>query len=155
MLAAFGDKGPEMYAKIFANFVLSDLSGAVPRYVNDGEALVGITLEDNALQYVKGGGNEAIVYPAEGTVIVPDGVALVKGAPHADAGKRFIDWVVSKPVQETLVQTMGRRSIRTDVPGNSALPPLTQVKTIPYDLAAVARDRAALIARWKKIADSQ
>lgn len=155
ILAAFGDKGPDMYARIFRNFALSDSSGAVPRYVNDGEALAGITLEDNALQYVRGGGNEAIVYPSEGTTINADGVALVKGAPHAETGKRFIDWVLSKPVQETLVQTVGRRSIRTDVAGSSALPPLSEIKTIPYDMEAISRDRAALIARWKRLADSQ
>lgn len=155
ILAAYGDKGADTYARIFANFALSDSSGAVPRYVNDGEALAGITLEDNALQYVRGGGNVAIVYPSDGTTINADGVALVKGAPHPEAGRRFIDWVLSKPVQETLVQTIGRRSIRTDVAANGALPPLAEIKTIPYDMAAISRDRAALIARWKRIADSQ
>ncbi len=155
ILAAYGDKGLDTYARIFANFALSDSSGAVPRYVNDGEAEVGLTLEDNALQYVKGGGHVAIVYPTDGTTINADGVALVKGAPHPDQGKRFIDWVLSKPVQEILVQTVGRRSIRTDVSANGALPPLAQIKTIPYDMAAVSRDRAALMAKWKKIADSQ
>lgn len=155
ILAAYGDKGPDTYARIFANFALADSSGAVARYVADGEALAGIALEDNALQYVRGGAKVAIVYPADGTTINADGIGLVKGAPHPEAARRFIDWTLSKPVQEQLVQSIGRRSIRNDVAGGAALPPLSEIRTIPYDLEAVSRDRAALVSRWKRLADSR
>lgn len=63
--------GWDMYGKIFGNFALSNSSGAVPRFVNDGEALVGVTLKDSALKYVKAGGNLDIVYPADGTAVPP------------------------------------------------------------------------------------
>lgn len=155
ILTAFGDKGPDVYSKIFANFALSDSSGAVPRFVSDGEASVGLTLEDNALQYVKGGGKVAILYPSEGTSLTADGVALIKGAPDAEQGKKFIDWVLSQPIQQYLVQTIGRRSIRTDVAASSVLPPLSQIKTVPYDLDVSSRDRLKLMAAWKKVAASQ
>jgi iron(III) transport system substrate-binding protein len=155
ILTAYGDKGLDIYKRIFANFVLSDSSGAVCRYVNDGEASVGLTLEDNALQYVKGGGHMAIVYPADGTLVNADGVALVKNAPHPAEGRKFIDWVLSKQGQQILVDVVGRRSIRTDVPANSVLPPLSQIKAVPTDLADVTAHRTALLAQWRKIADSQ
>lgn len=155
VLNAFGDKGMDVYTKLFANFALSNSSGAVPRFVNDGEALVGITLEDNALQYVKGGGKMAIVYPAEGTSLTADGIALVKGAPDEAEGKRFIDWALSQPVQQWLVQTLGRRSIRNDVAANPVLPPLSQIKTVNYDVEAVARDLPKLMAAWKTLAEAQ
>lgn len=155
VLSAFGDKGQEVYAKIFPNFALSNSSGAVPRFVNDGEALVGITLEDNALQYVKGGGKVAIVYPAEGTSLTADGIALVKGAPDAEAGKKFIDWALSQKVQEWLVQTLGRRSIRSDVASSTVLPALSEIKTVNYDVEAVAKNLPQLLSTWKKLAESQ
>lgn len=155
VLSAFGDKGPEVYGKIFPNFVLSDSSGAVPRFVNDGEVAVGLTLEDNALQYVQGGGKVAILYPSEGTSLTADAVALIKGAPDADNGKKFIDYVLSQPIQQLLVEKIGRRSIRTDVASSKVLPPLSQIKVVPYDLDVIARDRAKLLAAWKKIAASQ
>lgn len=155
ILAAYPDKGPDLYSRILANFAFSDSSGAVPRYVNDGEAMVGVTLEDNALQYVKGGGNVTIVYPSEGTSLTADGVALVKGAPDADAGQKFIDWVLSQPVQQMLVEKVGRRSIRNDVPASSVLPPLSQIKIVPYDLDQIARDLPKMMAAWKKLAENQ
>ncbi|NIX78286.1 extracellular solute-binding protein [Microvirga terricola] len=148
VLIAYGDKGWEVNNKILANTNLSDSSGAVPRYVNDGEALVGLTLEDNALDYVKGGGNIAIVYPADGSSTVADGVALVKGAPHAENGKVFIDWLLSKPVQEQLVSEIGRRSVRKDVTG-AGLKPMSEIKLVDYDIKKVAQSRNDWIAKWK------
>ncbi len=126
ILTAFGDKGPDIYSKIFANFTLSDSSGAVPRYVNDGEVLVGLTLEDNALQYVKGGGNVAIVYPSEGTSITADGVALVKGAPNVEAGMKFIGNSGKSPGDHGDRQralTSGGRSGMSWQPGTASLSP--------------------------------
>ena len=69
------DKGWDTYKNIMANMVLSNSSGAVPRFVNDGEAAVGITLEDAALRYKLGGGPVEIVYPSDGTSLVPDAMA--------------------------------------------------------------------------------
>lgn len=149
VLIGHGDKGWDVYNKILANMNLSDSSGAVPRYVNDGEALVGLTLEDNALDYVKGGGNIDIVYPEDGSSTVADGVALVKGAPHAEDGKVFIDWLLSKPVQEQLVNEIGRRSVRKDVTG-TGLKPIGEVKLVEYDIKKVAQKRDEWIAQWKK-----
>ena len=56
VLNIYKNKGWDVYRGILANFVLSGSSSAVPRFVNDGEQAVGITLEDNAYRYVEGGG---------------------------------------------------------------------------------------------------
>jgi len=155
VLALFGDKGWDMYAKMFGNFTLSNSSGAVPRFVNDGEALVGLTLEDNALQYVKAGGNVEIIYPADGTAVPPDGIALVKGAANVENAKRFIDWTLSKPTQEYLVSEIGRRSVRTDVPASAVLPPLSAIKLIKLDSDQIAKDAKDLVAKWRALAQAK
>jgi len=149
VLIAYGDKGWDVYNGILANMIISDSSGAVPRFVNDGEALVGITLEDNALEYVKGGGNVAIVYPEDGTSTIADGIALVKGAPNEANGKIFLDWLLSKPVQEFVVKEIGRRPVRTDVPA-TGLKPFGEIKLVNYDIASVAAKRNEWIGAWRK-----
>ena len=154
VLIMYGDKGWDIYSAILANMTLSDSSGAVPRFVNDGEALIGITLEDNALEYVKGGGNVAIVYPEDGTATTADGIALVKGAPNPDQASVFIDWLLSKPVQETLVAEIGRRPVRKDV-APTGLKPISEIKLVGYDLAKVAANRAAWIGQWRKAFQSR
>jgi iron(III) transport system substrate-binding protein len=149
VLIAYGNDGWNVYKGILGNMALSDSSGAVVRFVNDGEAAVGVTLEDNALEYVRNGGNVAIVYPEDGTSTVADGIAAVKGGPNPETGKIFIDWLLSKPVQELLVEKIGRRSVRSDV-GGTGLKPMSEIKLVNYDLKAVAQNRSAWIAQWKK-----
>ncbi len=155
VLTIYGDKGWEVYEPILANFVLSGSSSAVPRFVNDGEAAVGVTLEDNAYKYVEGGGPVEIVYPEDGTVAAPDGIALVKGGPNAANGKAFIDWAISKETQEFLVQEMGRRPVRTDVAASGDLPPLSAFKVVPYDFAWSAGNKDAFRKKWQSLLMNQ
>ena len=151
VLNIYKDNGWDVYKGILANFVLSGSSSAVPRFVNDGEASVGITLEDNAYRFVEGGGPVKIVYPEDGTTAAPDGIALVKGAPHADAAKKFIDWTLSKETQDFLVETMGRRPVRTDGAIPPALPPMSEIKTVPYDFAWSAGNKGEFVEKWTEL----
>lgn len=144
------EEGWEIYRGIFANSVLSTSSGAVPRFVNDGEQGVGITLEDAALRYKLGDAPVEIVYPSEGTAIAPDGMALVAGAPNADNGRAFIDYMVSQEAQEVVVE-VGRRPVRTDVEANEALVPLSEVPDAGYDFAWAADNRDRLMDAWNEI----
>ena len=63
-------------------------------------------MEETALQHISAGEDIALVYPADGTACVPDGSALVKGAPHEENARRFLDFTVSRDVQSLV----GRRS---------------------------------------------
>lgn len=148
VLNIYKDKGWDVYKGMLANFLLSESSAAVSKFVNDGEASVGLTLEDNAYLYVKGGGPVKIVYPTDGTTAAPDGIALVKGAPHPDNAKKFIDWTLSKEAQDFLAEQMGRRPVRTDSVVSKDLPPLEQIKTIPYDFAWSAKNKKEFVQKW-------
>lgn len=151
VLSVYGNRGWEVYESIMKNFVLSTSSGAISRLVNDGEMVVGVTLEDNAHRFVQGGGPVTIVYPSDGTIAAPDGIALIKGAPNPDAGKRFIDWALSKSTQDFLVEKMGRRSVRIDGQTPPGLPPLSEINTIQYDFGWAAANRDAYIQRFTQL----
>lgn len=150
VLQAFDSEeaGWDVYRGLLSNFVLSDSSGAVPRFVNDGELAVGVTLEDAALRYVEGGGPVEIVYPSEGTAIAPDAMALVAGGPNGDNGQAFIDFMLSAEAQ-AVVAEQGRRPVRSDVGSNPALLPLTDVNSVGYDAAWAANNRERLVDAWK------
>jgi iron(III) transport system substrate-binding protein len=141
------DKGWNTYQNMMANMVLSNSSGAVPRFVNDGEAAVGITLEDAALRYKLGGGPVQIVYPSDGTSLVPDAMALVANGPNPSAGKKFLDYMISEEAQSS-VAAIGRRPVRVDVESVKELTPLNQIKTIQYDLLWAVENKKRLVERW-------
>lgn len=151
VIAIYGDKGWDVYKGIMKNMVISTSSGAVPKFVNDGEQAVGLTLEDNAFRYVEGGGPVAIVYPADGTVAAPDGMAILKGAPNLANAKIFTDWCLSKPVQEYLVNAMKRRPVRTDVASPKGLPAMTEIKGIPYDFGWAAKSKTEFVKKFTDI----
>lgn len=148
VLQAFGEEqGWEVYRGLLSNFVLSDSSGAVPRFVNDGELAIGVTLEDAALRYVEGGGPVQIVYPSEGTAIAADAMALVAGGPNGDNARAFIDFMLSVEAQ-TIVAQEGRRPVRSDVPSKEVLVPLSEVNAIDYDAQWAADNRERLVKAW-------
>lgn len=149
VLTVFGDKGWDEYAAIAKNFVFADSSGAVPRFVADGETAMGLTLEDNALEYVQGGAPIAIVHLTDGTAATPDGVALVKGGPNPDGGKAFIDWAMSKSTQEKLAMDIGRRSVRTDVAGPTGTPSLADLTLVEVKPLADFGGAEEVLAKWR------
>lgn len=102
--------------------VLPD-SGDVVAAVAGGSCRVGVTLEETALKRQAQGADIAIVYPEEGTSAVPDGSALIAGAPHPDNARAFLDFAQSRDVQELVVSQFSRRSVRTDVSDGDALAP--------------------------------
>ncbi|MFO8042023.1 MAG: extracellular solute-binding protein [Alkalispirochaeta sp.] len=153
VLAIYGDgeEGWSVYRDMMENFFISSSSGGVPRFVNDGEAPVGITLEDNGQRFVEGGGPIEIVYPEDGAIAAPDGIAVIKGAPNMEGAEMFVDWALSSRVQNFLVNEMGRRPVRSDADAPSGLPPMSEINTIEYDFGWSAENRDAFIDRFRDL----
>lgn len=151
VLQGYGEeKGWEIYKGLLANYVLSDSSGAVPRFVNDGELAIGVTLEDAVLRFIQGGGPVQIVYPSDGTAFHADGMALVAGAPNEGNGKAFIDFMISTDAQ-TIVAEQGRRPVRGDVPSNPALLPVNEIVRVAYDNVWAAENRKRIVSAWEDL----
>lgn len=128
--------------------VRPDSSGEVPTAVADGSALAGVTLEETALKRIADGMDIAMVYPEDGLSCVPDGSAVVKGAPHEENAKLFLDFTVSREVQELLVGEFCRRPVRDDVESPDELPALDELPVAGYDLDQAVRDRDAILMTW-------
>lgn len=151
VLLAFPRGGWDVYRRIAANFFVASTSDAVSKYVNDGEAPIGITVEDNAYRFVHGGGPVQIVYPRDGVLAIPDGIALVKGAPHLEAAKKFIDWCLSLNTQRFLVERMYRRPVRIDCGNPPGLPRLEQLRVLPYDFGSAARNMRGHLEKYANL----
>ncbi|MDL2272910.1 extracellular solute-binding protein [Desulfovibrio sp. OttesenSCG-928-I05] len=141
-----------VYKGLMNNLIFVESAGEVARVVNDGELPLGFTLEDNALDYVKGGGPIVIMYPAEGTSIIPDGMALVKNAPHPEEGKALIDWLLTETAQRYIVDGIGRRSVLAAIPeASEGAQPFDKVARVKYDFVEIGEKSAGWIERWKQL----
>ena len=123
-------------------------SGDVLDAVADGSCLVGITLEETALKYIAAGADLAMVYPEEGTSCVPDASAIVKGAPHSENAKRFLDFTVSYEVQQMLSESSYRRPVRSDIPAGESLLPLQDIVLVDYDIDWACKNRDVILSDW-------
>ena len=127
--------------------ILED-SGDVVTEVDTGSCLVGVTLEQTALQRLGQGSNIAIVYPAEGTSALPDGTALIAGARHRDNAVQFLEFVQSADVQALVVSDFARRSVRTDVADREELPGEEEIGVIDYDAHWASGIKEEFLERW-------
>lgn len=129
--------------------ILSD-SGDVVSAVASGSYAVGITLEETALKNLAQGAGIAIVYPTEGTSCLPDGIALLQNAPHAENAKRFIEFVQSAHVQSRVVSDLSRRTVRTDVADREELPTFDDLPLLHYDIVWASEHKEELLHRLER-----
>ena len=130
--------------------VVESSSTNVPKKVSDGEMPLGITLEDNASRFM-GTGNIGIVYPAEGTSTVPDGMAIIKGAKHPNAAKKFLDFLQGKEAQTLLATQFKRRPVREDAGAPAGLVALKDIKVTKYDFNLAANKKNDNLNQWKDL----
>lgn len=156
MLTAFGKddgKGWEFIKKLVTNLdgkILSS-SGDVYKKVSDGEYSVGLTLEKEAIKYVKAGADVGIVYPSEGTSAVPDGIAIVKGAANKENAEIFANFVLSKECQTMMATDFARRTVRLDTDPPEGLPAMKDIKFVDYDFGWASSEKTKIMEKWKEI----
>jgi iron(III) transport system substrate-binding protein len=108
--------------------------------VSNGTKQIGITLESTAWQRIENGENLSVVYPIEGTSMIPDGTAILKNAKHIENAKKFIDFTVYTETQEMIVDRFYRRSIRKDVYLNKKITGDIQIVKFDIDWASNHKD---------------
>lgn len=125
-------------------------NGAVVDLVASGERWFGLTDTDDARGAILEGKPIGVAIPdaAEGAILIPNTVALVKGAPHADAGRALIDFLLSAEVERKLAEMpsaqipLGTDLSDVETPWSSLL---KQAPPRDLPVEAIARQRKELI----------
>ena len=92
------------------------------------------------------------VFPASGTVVIDDAIAIVRGAPHPDAARAFVEFVGGREAQILTAREVFRLPARTDLP-EADVPDWVadvmhemQVATMDWNL--LAREGSGWMAYW-------
>ncbi|MEN6595386.1 MAG: ABC transporter substrate-binding protein [Clostridiaceae bacterium] len=137
---------------LFDNAVISGGSSTVYQGVANGEYALGLTLEQLACPYVlENPDGVGMIYPADGSSNVPDGVALVKGCPHEENARLFIDFLLSADCQQFMSDEFDRRSVRSDIPQPASLPDLNSIYFIDYDYEWAGVGKEAVLRQWQTV----
>jgi iron(III) transport system substrate-binding protein len=115
-------------------------NGPTARAVGLRQVAFAFTDFDDFLAVRKSGQPVDVVYPDQGegqigTLLIPNTVALVRGAPHSELGRKLIDFLLSRDVERRLAEgDSAQVPLRPDVPRPA------HVKAPPKDFRAMKVD---------------
>jgi iron(III) transport system substrate-binding protein len=98
-----------------------------------------------ALQLADKGVNLELVFPKEGTVLIPQATFMPSQAPHPNAAKLFVEYFLSERGQQLYVKhegvSSGREGFNSPVPKYA--PAIEKVKAVPMDWTKVTPEQFA------------
>ena len=111
MLQSYGwEKGFEVITKMNAN-VRTFTRGAsdIPANVDLGETAYGLAIDIYALSKINEAGPDKLGYvmPEGETAINPDSIGVLKGAPHEDLARSFVEFVIGEQGQKLWMLKVG------------------------------------------------
>ncbi len=167
VLHAFGgaDAGFDYLQKLQVNNLgPSSSTGRLAGLVNKGELYVANGDVQMNTSQMGQNPNLRIFFPAgpdgkRSTVALPYYIGLVQGAPHADAGKKLIDFLLGKEAQSSVSEVAQGIPVRADVHPTDAnyktIQSLMQgVEIWTPDWQQVLTNLQADVARWHKVTGS-
>jgi len=121
------------------------LRGEIPIWINaDGNGL--------KMKYIDGGDIEVVI-PKDGSVSMPLVMGMVKGAPHEDRVKEYLDWLLTEQAQSIFAKSFFRPVIPGTMPADVAakFPPKEDYKGVQnLNLAEMSAAADGLKKAWLK-----
>ena len=162
ILQSYGfEKGWPVIAGICANVrTFGEAGGTVPREVAAGDIVAGMVIDQYAQTVIQsaGDGSMAFELPLQQTVISPDAIALLRGAPHRTLAEAFLEYVLSREGQRLLYLPAGKEGqehslFRMPVARSLYADPAAP-RPNPYDFpAGLAYDNDLATRRWAVLND--
>lgn len=144
LFESMGDtQAKEFFEGMRANGVkMLSSNGEVKRRVAAGDFAFGIADTDDASVAVNEGKPVGVIFPdadSAGTLIVPNAAVLIANAPHADNGRKFIDYLLSAEAEQALAAGEGAQMpLRPGVPVPANVKRVEEVKTMSVDYEKLA-----------------
>ncbi len=98
-------------------------NSAIQNKLLRGEYAAVMILEENILKMASKGEPVKVMYPEDGTIVVPSPIAIFNTSKNQEAAKAVLDYFLSKEGQEVIVKGW-MHSVRDDVQPPKGAPPL-------------------------------
>lgn len=123
-----------------------------PKKLSLGERAIMVDGNDYVLMQMKSQGNPVeIIYATDGSPLVISPSAIMKGAPNPNAAKLFQNYLYTAEGQQYLVDVGFMRSFHPQVKPRDGVPPLSQIKVMKEDAAAVVEQVETIKERYRKL----
>lgn len=133
--------GWEFYEALKSNGIKVDKgNGSVLKAVVPGEKKAGIIIDYMAIRAKAEGAPVEFVYPEEGSLMVTEPIAIVKGTDKADLAKAFVDYILSEAGQ-TATAEIGYTPIKSGVAAPEGFRSADEIEVLDYDLSVLVPNR--------------
>ncbi len=148
--------GADFLDKLAKNDVFVAGDGSATREaVANGERDVAPVSEYDAFEFKKDGKPVDIDWVADGTIMVPAPLAVVKGSPNAENALALAQYMLSREGQELITKIILSWSARKDVKAPEGKPELDQIKLTSFDWDKAAAEKGQLIDLYFKYFQSR
>jgi len=145
LFSAWGDADAKAF---FEQLKLNDAriassNGEVKRLVASGEVTFGLADTDDANEAIKGGAPVEVIFPDQdgaGTLLMPTTAVLIKDAPHPDAARKLIDYLLSAEVERQMAEAAAHMPLRSEVPAPKGFPRASDIKVMPMNYSQLASE---------------
>jgi iron(III) transport system substrate-binding protein len=141
--------GWEYFEKLARNNPRIGRSGNDPvTLVNAGEALVGPGPGSTSFQQVDKGNPIVPVYPSDGTGLCVGPAAVMAGAPHPNAARLFMEWLLGEDFAKFAAANHGD-PVRPGLTLGSGQKSLDTVKVLSLSVAEIAKGIPEVVEQWR------
>ncbi|MBM4261603.1 MAG: extracellular solute-binding protein [Deltaproteobacteria bacterium] len=94
-----------------------------------------------------------VVIPAEGAIVMPLVMAMVKGAPRPEEAKKYLDWLLTEEAQKLMAEAFFQPVVKFDLPADLKSkfpPPAAYAKSVVPKLSDMAAQADAIKKRWEQ-----
>ncbi|MBV8425526.1 MAG: extracellular solute-binding protein [Candidatus Eremiobacteraeota bacterium] len=149
-VVAMNDRyGWEYFKSIAAN------NPKIGRSINDtvtdivgGERMIGAGPDNYSLERKAQGNPIDVVYPDDEAILITSPVAVLKDAPHPNAGRLFMNFMYSREYSEALVKSYNY-PLRTDVPSANGVK-LDKIRWYRNKVQRLETGIPEVVAKWRE-----
>lgn len=141
--------GWQYFEKLAKNKPRIGRSGNDPiSLLNAGECVVGLGPLSTTLLNADKGNPIQVIYPTDGSVLCVGPSAVMASAPHPNAARLFMNWMLSKEFAEICVEARITPA-RDDVPPKGGAKPLSEVKLLRLTTGELIKAVPEVIEQWR------
>lgn len=148
--------GTDYLDKLARNDVFVAGDGTATRdAVANGERDIAPVSEYDAFEFKKEGKPVDLDWVADGTIMLPAPLGLVKGSPSSDNALALAQYMLSREGQQSVAQTILSWSARKDVAAPDDKPDLDSIKLATFDWDKAAAEKGQLLDLYFKYFQSR
>ncbi|MGH7041928.1 MAG: ABC transporter substrate-binding protein [Acetobacteraceae bacterium] len=116
--------------------------------INAGECLCGLAPLSGALLSADKGNPIGVVYPTDGSVLCIGPSGVLAKAPHPNAARLFMNWLLSKDFAQLCVDARVT-PVRDDAVAKAGAKPVSEVKLLRLTTAEIIKGVPEVISQWR------